>query len=284
MTVALERFATGDTDYVGKHNSNVEQLEATVNGLLALINSTFGGAATAGQAHEALFGPITAVIGSGSYACSGAGTTLTVQPGACWHYTTKEIRAKATSTALSFSGLTAATYYVSVDASGTPVRQSTDTDALYSVVWTGSAFGAITRVAAITWGHDDWDRAQISAALSDTYERLDDRLEAGEAVAVSAQQAITDHLADSDPHMAQGVWTVLDRDLTAPPGSPAAGDVYIPASGSTGGWAGADGQLARWDGSVWVIIPPAVGWLAYVVDEEVLSAHKAAGWSAGTAV
>ena len=32
--------------------------------------------------------------------------------------------------------------------------------------------------------------------------------------------------------------SVLDRDLTTPPGSPADGDRYIVASGGTGSWAG----------------------------------------------
>lgn len=60
---------------------------------------------------------------------------------------------------------------------------------------------------------------------------------------------------------------VLDRDLTAPPGSPAEGDRYIPAAGATGDWAGWDGAIAyRVDGA-WLKILPAPGWLAWVADE-----------------
>jgi hypothetical protein len=37
---------------------------------------------------------------------------------------------------------------------------------------------------------------------------------------------------------------VIDRDLTAPPGSPADGDRYIVASGATGEWSGWNGSIA----------------------------------------
>lgn len=78
--------------------------------------------------------------------------------------------------------------------------------------------------------------------------------------------------------------SVIDRDLTAPPGSPSAGDTYIPATGSTGAWAGLDGRVVVYDGAAWVNAAPRVGWVAYIEDEEVLSAYKAGGWSAGVAI
>lgn len=40
--------------------------------------------------------------------------------------------------------------------------------------------------------------------------------------------------------------SVKDRDLTAPPPSPADGDRYIVASGATGAWAGWDLNVAFW--------------------------------------
>lgn len=61
--------------------------------------------------------------------------------------------------------------------------------------------------------------------------------------------------------------SVLDRDLTDPPGSPAEGDRYIPASGAAGAWAGWDGSIAYWVDGAWMRLLPAPGWLAWVVDE-----------------
>lgn len=78
--------------------------------------------------------------------------------------------------------------------------------------------------------------------------------------------------------------SIKDRDLTTPPGSPAVGDTYIPAATATGAWAGKEGQVATWSGTAWIFGVPRVGWVAYIEDEEKLSAYKAAGWSVGVAI
>ena len=82
--------------------------------------------------------------------------------------------------------------------------------------------------------------------------------------------------------------SVKDRDLTAPPASPSNGDTYIVAAAATGAWAGKDGAVAVWDAQAttpaWVFGTPRIGWIAYIEDEEKLSAYKAAGWSAGVAL
>lgn len=77
---------------------------------------------------------------------------------------------------------------------------------------------------------------------------------------------------------------VLDRDLTAPPGSPASGDAYIVATGATGDWAGEDGNIAVWDGAAWVFIVPRNGRLAVIEDESKLVAKLESGWSAGVGI
>lgn len=67
---------------------------------------------------------------------------------------------------------------------------------------------------------------------------------------------------------------VLDKDLTAPPGSPDAGAAYIVATGATGAWAGQDGKLAIWEAGddlvapAWFFVTPKSGWRTYVVDED----------------
>ena len=78
--------------------------------------------------------------------------------------------------------------------------------------------------------------------------------------------------------------SVKDRDLTAPPGSPISGDTYIVGATATGAWATHDKHVAVWTGAAWAFYVPRVGWVAYVEDEEKLSAYKAAGWSAGVAI
>ena len=72
--------------------------------------------------------------------------------------------------------------------------------------------------------------------------------------------------------------SVTDRDLTAPPGSPADGDRYIVASGATGDWAGWDLNVALWTDGAWLRLPPRVGWRAWVEDEGVLLVFNGSGW------
>jgi hypothetical protein len=72
--------------------------------------------------------------------------------------------------------------------------------------------------------------------------------------------------------------SVLDRDLTAPPGSPADGDRYIVGSGATGDWAGWDLNVALWTDGAWLRLPPRTGWRAWVEDDGLLLVYDGAGW------
>ena len=76
--------------------------------------------------------------------------------------------------------------------------------------------------------------------------------------------------------------SVLDRDLTTPPGSPADGDRYIVASGATGDWAGWDLNVALWTDGAWLRLPPRSGWRAWVEDEGLLLVYDGAGWVGAT--
>lgn len=71
---------------------------------------------------------------------------------------------------------------------------------------------------------------------------------------------------------------VLDRDLAAPPASPAEGDRYIVAATPTGAWAGKADQVAAWDGAAWLFHAPEPGWIAYLVDESGLVAWTGSAW------
>lgn len=73
--------------------------------------------------------------------------------------------------------------------------------------------------------------------------------------------------------------TVIDRDLTAPPGSPVDGDTYIVASGATGTWAGQDDKLAVLFSGAWVFFTPKTGWKAFIVDESIDSYWNGSSWT-----
>lgn len=72
--------------------------------------------------------------------------------------------------------------------------------------------------------------------------------------------------------------SVLDRDMTAPPGSPADGDRYIVGSGASGDWAGWDLSVALWTDGAWLRLPPRTGWRAWVENEGLLLVYDGASW------
>ncbi|WP_246737152.1 DUF2793 domain-containing protein, partial [Methylobacterium sp. DB0501] len=73
---------------------------------------------------------------------------------------------------------------------------------------------------------------------------------------------------------------VLDKDLTAPPASPAEGDRYlIAAAAPTGAWAGWAGRVVRYQDGAWRSFVPRPGWLAVVADEADLYTYTGAAWA-----
>lgn len=73
---------------------------------------------------------------------------------------------------------------------------------------------------------------------------------------------------------------VVDKDLTAPPGSPSNGAVYIPKVTATGLWTGLENTLAftNDDGASWVSISPIKGLKVYVTDEALPYEWNGSAW------
>ncbi|MBI1274221.1 MAG: DUF2793 domain-containing protein [Alphaproteobacteria bacterium] len=68
-----------------------------------------------------------------------------------------------------------------------------------------------------------------------------------------------------------------DRDLNAPPGSPAQGDCYVIGPSPSGAWSGSAGALAGYY-SGWRIKTPSAGWRAWLRDEGRLAYYTGSGW------
>jgi hypothetical protein len=77
--------------------------------------------------------------------------------------------------------------------------------------------------------------------------------------------------------------TVESRTLTAPPGSPAQGACYIPATGAAGAWSGWAGQIAVYDGG-WFCIVPLSGLKAWVKAERLTVTYEDGAWRDGIAL
>ncbi|PRX28668.1 Protein of unknown function [Meinhardsimonia xiamenensis] len=72
--------------------------------------------------------------------------------------------------------------------------------------------------------------------------------------------------------------SVKDRDLSAPPASPAEGDRYIVAAGASGAWAGWDGDVAMFSGGAWLRLHAREGWRVWVEDEAALIVRSGGAW------
>lgn len=72
---------------------------------------------------------------------------------------------------------------------------------------------------------------------------------------------------------------VIDKDLTAPPASPADGDTYIIGAAPTGAWAGKAKYLAYYIGG-WHYLAPQDGWLVWVADESKYYRYSGGAWAA----
>jgi hypothetical protein len=71
---------------------------------------------------------------------------------------------------------------------------------------------------------------------------------------------------------------IEDKDLTAPPGSPADGARYLPHATATGAWAGKEDYVAHYVDGAWEFYPPREGFVAYVRDEDLFYFHNGSAW------
>lgn len=74
--------------------------------------------------------------------------------------------------------------------------------------------------------------------------------------------------------------SVMDKDLAAPPGSPAEGARYIVAGAPTGAWVGHATHIAAYQDGAWAFHVPLEGWRAWVADEDTVYAFNGTTWVA----
>jgi len=79
--------------------------------------------------------------------------------------------------------------------------------------------------------------------------------------------------------------SVLDKDLTAPPVSPAQYDRYIVASVATGAWATHEKEVTEYTGLGWEFFVPTTGFQVYVEDEDSEYTYTSGGfWAKSSAM
>lgn len=73
--------------------------------------------------------------------------------------------------------------------------------------------------------------------------------------------------------------SILDRDLAAPPSTPAEGDAYLVAATATDDWTGREGEIAAYRGGAWAFYGPVAGTIAFVTDEATHIAFDGSTWA-----
>lgn len=72
--------------------------------------------------------------------------------------------------------------------------------------------------------------------------------------------------------------SVIDKDLTSPPGSPTTGDRYIVGASATGDWSGYDDYVTEYDGADWQFYGPNEGFAVWVEDEDKQYVYNGSAW------
>jgi hypothetical protein len=141
-TITLNTYANGDTTYVSKLNADNSTIATAVNNLLASVSTA--GSSSLSLFFLGLFSYTVTVIGKSSYTYTTSGTNFVLASGYAWQPSTSAVVCTSAAVTLGFSTYAAGTYYVTLGTSGVPAISSSATDALYSVVWSGTAFTTIT--------------------------------------------------------------------------------------------------------------------------------------------
>jgi hypothetical protein len=89
---------------------------------------------------------------------------------------------------------------------------------------------------------------------------------------LAAGQAVPETTVNEENrYLEQGAnhFSVKDRDLTSPPGSPADGDRYLVGGTATGGWSGHTNSIAFYMNTAWAFIAVKEGMTFWIEDESV---------------
>jgi hypothetical protein len=103
-----------------------------------------------------------------------------------------------------------------------------------------------------------------------TAEELVDWLQANPTAFNDLKASVQPSATATDTNSANINFNLIDRDLSAPPGSPAGGTMYYVKPTGTGAWAGHDNEIAIYDAATatWSFVPLSEGRAFWVADED----------------
>jgi hypothetical protein len=175
-TITLRDFANGDTDYVAKLNANNAALADAIDALLAANGGSTGTLLSMGMLLLGLMRSGVVRLGTDGFGYTIVGETLVMDGGDAWRGESVRVMQSLGGT-LDFSTKTPGTWYIELADDGSLAIAASTVSAVYSVVWTGSAFGAITLLAQTLFSSADETSALFSVIKNVLYATLEARLE-----------------------------------------------------------------------------------------------------------
>lgn len=194
MTITLNSYAAGDTNYVAKLNSDMAQIAQAVNAQQGQITAVQGGTGTGGGVDQIY--KDSGIIGVSSFQYTlNSDTGLSFASGAVWHLATGQIAKNTSNTLLQFAGQSATSYHIYVDTAGNMLFSTASADTtIYEVDFGAPSFTSLTRVVQYLFDGGDY-ASVLSSNEFGSVVNLADRLSKIEAAltidAMFAQKTIS---------------------------------------------------------------------------------------------
>ena len=179
MAITLETLATGDTNYISKHNANNTVIKTAIDALQLSLTGASSSVVNFPSFANAILGTTVGRLALlDGVASDGGSAILDITSGAVWVPSAGQVRNHA-SASLDFTGQATNTYFTHVDALGGWTFDTSATDGVHIIAFTSpSTFTTITQ-PNVVWGDEVFQNSKVNAALGGTsYEELDGILEA----------------------------------------------------------------------------------------------------------
>lgn len=179
MAITLETLATGDTNYISKHNNNYATIKSAIDALQLSLSGSSAAVTNFPAFAQAVLGTAVAKLDTeDALATDGGSAQLDISAGAIWVPSAGQVR-NGGSTTLDFTGQSTATYYTHIDSLGAWSFDTTITDAVHTIAFTApSTFTTITEPPSV-WAYEEFEKAKTNTALGGTtYQKMDALFEA----------------------------------------------------------------------------------------------------------
>lgn len=156
MSVTLNSYAAGDTNYVAKVNNDMNVIAQALNAQEGQITAVQGGGGGGGGVDQIY--KDSGIIGVSSFQMTlNSNTGISFTSGAVWHLATGQVAKNTSTTLLQFAGKAADTYHLYVDTAGNILFSTASADmTMYEIDFGAPSFTILTRVVQYLFDGGDY--------------------------------------------------------------------------------------------------------------------------------